>query len=332
MRYGYLSNVSNDQIDYATQASEGAYIISQDEERQFKVKLMKTLQDNSNCYDEKLYVAIQESDSNVLGQIVDADIPDQKSTFDSLSVEFEVKHGYFNQLVKAMNAVSLEIVKRIQPLSSTFYRLTGFPVKYFLQLLDTLPPGIRIDTDQFRALCTLLSCNPRSPPVLINGAFGTGKTRLLAVITHCVIKHGVARKVPVRVLICAHHQASADHLVEQYFGQMFSERVDVELVRLVSRFHSNKRSRFQNVYKTIDEYIYHNMNQSKSVYLVVVTTFLTSLTLLKKFQPGHFTHIFLDEGAQSREPEAIGPLCLAGADTKIVVAGDSCQVHYYDWL
>ena len=45
-------------------------------------------------------------------------------------------------------------------------------------------------------------------------------------------------------------------------------------------------------------------------------------------EKGHFTHILLDEGAQSREPESIAPLCLADIDTKIIIVGDHKQVYY----
>lgn len=45
---------------------------------------------------------------------------------------------------------------------------------------------------------------------------------------------------------------------------------------------------------------------------------------------GHFTHILLDEAAQAMECEAIMPLALANADTRIVLAGDHMQVILND--
>ena len=41
----------------------------------------------------------------------------------------------------------------------------------------------------------------------------------------------------------------------------------------------------------------------------------------------YFTHILIDEGAQTREPETITPLIMANEDTHIVIAGDIQQVH-----
>ena len=40
-----------------------------------------------------------------------------------------------------------------------------------------------------------------------------------------------------------------------------------------------------------------------------------------------FTHILIDEGAQTREPETIAPLSMANCHTKIIIAGDNQQVH-----
>ena len=59
---------------------------------------------------------------------------------------------------------------------------------------------------------------------------------------------------------------------------------------------------------------------------LIVTTLATSRHLDGIIKQGHFTHILIDEGAQSREPEAVAPLTLANRDTKIVIAGDHKQV------
>ena len=317
MRYGYLSNVSNDQIDYATQASEGAFVVSQDEDRQFEVKL-EILQVNNQSSDKKMYVSFYKDKTGELRRILPQPVPYAQGgeTFHDVAVEFEVNHSYFNSLIRAVNNIPTEVIGRILPTPADFFRLIDYPGELFASLA-LLPRGIEIDRgDQFKALHALFSCDRRSPPIIVNGSFGTGKTRLLAVITHCVIQDS---RIPIRVLICARHQASVDRFVEHYLGPMFNEKNDVEPVCLVSKFH-DKQSHFQGLYQT-------NYEPQHSKHLVLVTTFLTALNLFEKFQPGHFTHIFLDEGAQSVEPEAIAPLCLAGADTKIVVAGDFCQVH-----
>ena len=64
-------------------------------------------------------------------------------------------------------------------------------------------------------------------------------------------------------------------------------------------------------------------------YVVVVTTLLSGLNLKYTVGDKFFTHILLDEAAQSREPEAVAPLCMANQNTKIVIAGDDRQVNQY---
>ena len=61
--------------------------------------------------------------------------------------------------------------------------------------------------------------------------------------------------------------------------------------------------------------------------MVVVTTFLTALSVKMAIHDKYFTHVLLDEAAQVREPEAVAPLCMANLYTKIVVAGDNQQVN-----
>jgi hypothetical protein len=324
--YGYLLDVSTDQIAYATQASEGAYIVSQD--RKFEMKL-EILRANYQHSDEKMYVSFKRTDLSVLSRIVSKEVSSQQSLYlHDLFIEFEVKHSYFNALIRAVNRLSTGNVKRILPILADFCALETVSEKFVISMLLEMPPNLTIyreDEDQLKALYKILSCVRKSPPIIVDGSFGTGKTRLLAVATYCVVQHGLYTKEPVRVLVCAHHQASADYFIENFFGPMFVSR-DISLVRLKSMsYNVRSSSYYKHLYKTGHEYtsqVGHNLPR----HLVVVTTFLTAPALLRVFQAGDFTHVFLDEGSQSREPETIAPLSLAGPDTKIVIAGDSMQV------
>lgn len=61
---------------------------------------------------------------------------------------------------------------------------------------------------------------------------------------------------------------------------------------------------------------------------IVVVTLSTSICLNNIGVPkGFFTHIFLDEAAQTIECEMILPLSLATPDTRIVLAGDHMQLN-----
>lgn len=315
MRYGYLRDVGADQIAYATQASEAAFIVSGGGSVGYEVKLM-ILKENFNHSDENMYIAFHESDSHNLSIIRGRHLTNQEVTLYGLYVQFEVKHSYFNSLVKAVNRINPSIIARILPTTESFFS----PGEYDDEVLHSLLAGygFEIDQDQFKALRVILSCERRSPPILLNGSFGTGKTRLLAATTYCLIQNGMMTGEGIRILICAHHQGSPDHFMKDYFIEMFS-KTGIELIRLSSNRHG--KMKWSTV---VDDYI--RSYQRNSQYLVIVTTFNTASHLSRIFEPGYFTHILLDEGSQAREPDSIAPLCLAGPDTKIVIAGDSCQV------
>ena len=183
--------------------------------------------------------------------------------------------------------------------------------------------------DQLNALKKIVQCPAQSPPVLINGSFGTGKTRVLAYAAYYFTEIAVK---PARILVCAHHQVSADQFVESYFGAMVLNGWHVRLIRLTSTNYA-ARSQFWKFFMNFHK-LHKEVNNRRisidSGNLVIATTFLTALRLRDLFAPGFFTHILLDEGAQTREAEAIAPLSLASSETKIVIAGDSCQVS--TWL
>ncbi len=192
-RYGYLKDVDTDQISYATQASEAAFIVPENRNVEYEVKL-EILRENFEHSDENLYVAFYERNIHKLLSITSRSrLPDHEVLIDGLYIEFEVKHYYFNALIKAVNRIN---PKRILPNPEDFFPLTN---NYSDSLLRQVPGGITIDNDQFKALRTILTCVQKSPPVIVNGSFGSGKTQLLAVTTYCVIQHGIQGNVPVRV-------------------------------------------------------------------------------------------------------------------------------------
>ena len=319
-RYGYLQNVSTDVIAYVTQASEAAFLVPRDKSLE-EVRL-EVLRENFQHCDANLYVAFDETDSNKISAICFEPLPRGEVTITNVRVEFEVKHFYFDSLVKAVNKIPKVIIERILPTTESFNPL--HPTRY--DIMPLLHRSVTIDREnQWKALHAILAFDPSSPPLLINGSFGTGKTQVLAAATYCLIQDGIQHRKPVRVLICAHHQASADHFVEKYFGSMFEHTRDVVLIRLTSNSYRVRNSKFPNCYvKSFELKKYLGCNAPQ--FLIIVTTFLTAPSLRWSYDQNFFTHILLDEGSQSREPEAIAPLCLANISTKIVIAGDSQQV------
>lgn len=326
-RYGFIDKMTPDQIAYATQASEAACFVDASGNREARAVIVKT---DSSFTDDRLYISFEADQLEIL-KLIHRRVMDRRVHLTNIMVQFEVKHLYFDNLTRAVNAINPEIIAKLVPTSVDQFKPKDsrpFPppnARHINRQISKLH-----DEGKRNALRAMVKCNPKSPPLLINGSFGTGKTRVLAIGAYCFIELGkVQSQRPTRVLICAHHQASADQLVESYFGQMIdNEGWRVKLIRLASSHffvHGHYSQYYQKVFEYRKKRELEQVKQTRS--LVIATTFLTSIHLSQIHPPGFFTHILIDEGAQSREPEALAVLSLASNNTKIVIVGDSCQVR-----
>ena len=241
----------------------------------------------------------------------------RRREFHGVSVSFVLKWSYFDHLHKAIDKLPYNVIEKIIPQSCGEFTLREEkvckicnPRKYFA--------GNWLKYSQLPALKTIMGCKPSKAPVLVVGSFGTGKTRLLACAAYEILQDKRNR-----VLICAHHQASADSFIKNHFAKM---EWNCQVIRLVPPKYYPLKG-YEEYYKTVND-LKKRHNNPHNISLIV-TTFSTSLHLLNTVQKRYmyFTHILLDEGAQSREPESIAPLCLANKNTKIVIAGDHMQVH-----
>ena len=183
-------------------------------------------------------------------------------------------------------------------------------------MLNNLPNGFKLDEEYQGPTCRKLLRSSPNVPFLITGPFGTGKTRLIAAAAYCILK----TRPQSRILIATHHQRTADEYVETYFTEALVEREGLEVVRMVSK--DTPPGRLSGLTK-----VPWMVKDSLHKFQLVITTFVLSMGLSRRLKQGHFTHIFIDEGAQAREPETIAAFSLAGRDTKIVIAGDHMQVH-----
>ena len=225
---------------------------------------------------------------------------------------FILKHSYFKNLRTYLARIDSHTINRLIPVASHLQieqkklPRTPYPKTEILWLDKEY---------QLLALKKMMACD-NSAPFLLTGPFGTGKTRVLATAAINFLK-----RTANRVLICTSHMHSADAYINNYFGPMFENYKmpeNVTPVRLVGKGY-NYRSRYGYLFKTV-----HKRNEIMQSSLII-TTFLTAPQLINmNVKP--FTHILIDEGAQTREPEAIAPLGLANSKTKIVIAGDHLQV------
>ena len=308
--YGCLEVGDGDIIAHATQASEAVYLIAS-ERNEVKGEILR---DNFNHTGNKLYISMD---------------PPFTTEANKIEAQFEVKHSYFDSLHKALNSIPDNIIRRLVPRSEDFpshvnaealLTLQSIPKEYKTILnLQTL------EQDQQQALQIVLSCPSNSPPVLVTGSFGSGKTSFLASVAYCFIAEAERCRAPARILICTHHQATADTIMEKYFIPML-DSISTPLKIEVARITSLNARKIDIRYLESKDFLNNSYKYIKLRKLILVTTFLTAIHLKVKFNPGFFTHILMDEGAQAREPEAIAPLCLADNNTKIIIAGDPQQV------
>ena len=313
--------MDGDKIAYATQASEAAFIVPE----QGVEIAADILLENFRHTDEKLYIVFDGRSENLLRQTLTVTDKYHKS---HVEVQFELKHSYFDNLHRAIEGLSPEVIAKLVPEPTDFkpdiaIQRIPFP-KYPNLKLDDDFPG-----DQFKALRVAVFTHPDNPPVLITGPFGAGKTRLLASATYFFLQEGKRNRQVTRVLVCAHHQASADTFLECYFGLMVTDDDHpwrVNLTRLTSKDYHHRSDKYSQWYQTLLEFRRRASYYAKRYQLLIITTFLTSLHLRELFPSGFFTHILMDEGAQAREPEAVASFCLATNNTKIVIAGDPAQV------
>ena len=321
-KYGYLEVNDGDIIAYATQASEAVYLITPPNGREMKAEILR---ENYFHTGNKLYICF-DCEANI------------SNAYTAIEAQFEVKHRFFDTLHQALDSVPDNIVKRLVPSSKSFtgqVRAEGVSaLQHIRKEYSNILNLKNMAEDQQYAFQVALSCQSSSPPVLISGAFGSGKTCFLASVAYCFISEAERCKSTARVLICAHHQATADTILDTYFGPMLTHKtapLQIEVVRVTSQNYTI-RSHYKLWYRKIRAFNDEAYNYCELSKLVVITTYATSLHLRKFYPSGFFTHIMIDEGAQAREPEVIASLCLANEKTKIIIAGDEKQVRFNDLL
>ncbi|KAF5286682.1 hypothetical protein FQA39_LY16165 [Lamprigera yunnana] len=169
----------------------------------------------------------------------------------------------------------------------------------------------------------------RIPPILIIGPFGTGKTFTLAQ----AIKQ-LSKNPDAKILICTHSNSAADLYIKDYLHP-YVEDGHKEATPL--RIYYQKRW-VVTVHPVVQKYCLIQETGGVRTFLapmfediakhrIIVVTLSTSMYLSNMGIPqGYFTHILLDEAAQTMECEAIMPLSLANRNTRIVLAGDHMQI------
>ncbi len=326
VRYGYISCKDNDSDDaeklsYAKQASEGSFLILNERRNVIHASHIP-------FHQSKKFVQLPRSadqNSIVLGfteeqnRLLIAWNPKCNGDYafqDYVLIQFELKHAYFQRLHNALDNLPQCIVDRLIPIAK--YQPNMDSNKDCRECYAPPYEKLRLDkTCQLQALNLILSSKSKCP-LLVAGPFGTGKTRVLARAAFEIL-----RNCSNNVLICAHHQASVDTFVD-YFCSMKHQPWYQSFVRVATSSHHSD-------IKDANPKVFISVGQANKAYTnnhrLVVTT-LGLAPHLSRYSNGYFTHILIDEGAQTREPETVGPLSLADENTTIIIAGDHNQVTY----
>lgn len=242
-------------------------------------------------------------------------------------VKFELKHDYFSRLHRAIKFLPSYMIEKLNPSEEMFAEFE--PKESSYKIAMTNYESIELDREmQMRALKVILNSTP-DLPILVTGPFGTGKTRLLARAAYEILRW----KKNHRVLICAHHQNSADTFVEKYFGPMIEDEFspwDMNMIRVIptNSYCSDTRKNFGHFFKSSYELSPRDLLGNRLVVTTLAIAPKLHHHLPQDKKKGFFTHILIDEGAQTREPETLGPLCLAGRFTTVVITGDHRQVGF----
>lgn len=317
---GYLKGLTDDQIEYVSQAADkrcGVVIkpakkIGQNETEICTASILRknfTHTENKLFieFDDQNHLNIQSRYSRVLSQ--NHCVP--------VFADFRLKFWYFRTLTKCVSNISDEMIAKVTP---DYQSLSDFE----LCDLDERDLKGKYSEDQLQALKVVISSPPSGPPCLITGAFGTGKTHLLATLADYYFQLSKHTKNSSRILVCTQQRESADN-----FFQLFEELMTLEgdAKVFIVRDYGFHIKRLKKWYKKTNEFEAIVQDAKDEDNYLVIMPCLTTPRIADFLQTSNFfTHIFIDEGAQMREPEAIAPLCLATKETKIVIAGDHWQV------
>ena len=280
---------------------------------------------NYSHTDTKLYIGFDASNkTKVLERFKNAL---DKNRNVPIHVRFDLKNSYFSSLSQSVWRISPAVIAKIMP---DPHSLCVFD---HVEIDEFLPEGT-FSADQRQALKMVICSPSNGPPCLITGPFGTGKSHLLATAAYWLFRNSYDAQKSVRILVCTQQRESADHFFLLYHGLMSNdEDATVFIVRDYGFHNAKLRKRYITVNglkERMDRHLNSDSGEIKN--FLIISPCLTALRLQKaRFLQNFFTHIFIDEGAQMREPEAIAPLSLASENTKVVIAGDQWQVLYVNF-
>lgn len=191
-----------------------------------------------------------------------------------------------------------------------------------INMISPINRLLREDDEQMETVAAILNQKPGSIPFVLFGPPGTGKTVTIVE----AMQQLLLLNPDVRILACAPNNSAADLLAQKLTNL---GRQAVFRLNALSRKHDD-------LPKSLREFALINENKVFSVptleemkkYRVVVSTCISGgIPASLGLKRGHFTHIFIDEAGQGKEPEIMVPIkSIANDETNIILAGDNKQL------
>lgn len=221
-----------------------------------------------------------------------------------------------------------------------------------LRILSSLFLDKLLNQEQKQAVAAIALSTTRtsSPPVLLLGPFGTGKTFTIAHVLRMLVKNS-----DNRILLCTHSNSAADLYIKEFFHVWYKADKHPRLkpIRIYYKMRALNTVGEQHVasnpliikgriviwlcfaiqvhpvvqqYCLMDEHgrFREPVERDLEDCGLIVTTLTTSSCLISLNLS--LTHIVIDEAAQAIECEALIALTLANQDTRLILAGDQMQL------
>ncbi|KZS94817.1 P-loop containing nucleoside triphosphate hydrolase protein, partial [Sistotremastrum niveocremeum HHB9708] len=207
------------------------------------------------------------------------------------------------------------------------------------QTMTLVNRNIASDSSQLFAVNAIKNQPSGSPPFIVFGPPGTGKT---VTIVEAMLQL-VSSRTDVKILACAPSNSAADLITERLAAVLeprdlfrlnapsraFKELKERGNLSLFSRYSKTAKGTYKDpsIDDEGDHFICPPIEDLKKFRVVVTTCASACQPWTFGIDPGHFTHIFIDEAGQAMEPEImIAVKLLTGPATNIILSGDPKQL------
>ncbi|KAI1732465.1 AAA domain-containing protein [Ditylenchus destructor] len=195
---------------------------------------------------------------------------------------------------------------------------------------STIDKNVPFNRCQKQAIYAIVNGVHGSVPFILWGPPGTGKT---VTLVECV-KQLIIKSRTNRILICAPSNTAADLLALKLLENNAVKVRELRRYYALGRHVNERNSALDNIVCMTRVNCFGEMINVFSVdtreNMLKISVFVTTLTFcseIEELERGFFTHIFIDETAQSFEPETLLPITrFATERTRVILCGDHQQL------